>query len=327
MNHKGQGSILIMSLWILSIVTLLASGIAFMASQRLRIITSYSATVQDRYIQWAAFTWSTKVLLENNTEVYQSLNQGWSENKAYLDAPIEKDLYDIIYEEVDIDGHILKKTGVTDEERKININFATKIILMNLPDATEEVVDAIVDWRDEDHRRERYGAEDDDYQNADPPYEAKDSFLESLEELFLIKGFSEDLYKKWRPFITEYGDGRVNINTASREVMLILGLDENLADKIIEFRIGEDRLEGSADDGVFKDEGAIARTLFESEPLNSNEVSQLINLVSKGLLGVKSTHFSIETELSQSRSGQRKIVNAIVEQIEKDIKLKSWSEE
>ena len=60
------------------------------------------------------------------------------------------------------------------------------------------------------------------------------------------------LYDKIKEFITIYSSGSVNINTASNEVLISLGIDERVVEKIVEFRVG--------DDGVGRGENPITLT-------------------------------------------------------------------
>jgi type II secretory pathway component PulK len=83
------------------------------------------------------------------------------------------------------------------------------------------------------------------------PYRAKNSNFDVLEELLLIKGVNNNIFEKLKDYITIYGDGRVNINTASKPVLLALGLKDSTVDKILAFRSGEDEVEATCDDNVF----------------------------------------------------------------------------
>ncbi len=72
---------------------------------------------------------------------------------------------------------------------------------------------------------------------------SKNAYMESVDELLLIKGIDEKTYEKLSPFVTVYGLGRtdsnlVNINTAP--IPVIMSLDERitgeLAERIIDYR-------------------------------------------------------------------------------------------
>ena len=57
--------------------------------------------------------------------------------------------------------------------------------------------------------------------------------MKPLDEILLVKGMNKEIYDKLINFVTIYGDGAVNINTASKEVLEALGLADSLVDKIL----------------------------------------------------------------------------------------------
>lgn len=90
----------------------------------------------------------------------------------------------------------------------------------------EALVDAIIDWVDEDDEIDANGAETEFYQAAETPYSCKNGPMDSIDELLLIKGMSPALFFGSRDvdppqlpvteFLTVHGDwiGRINPNTA-----------------------------------------------------------------------------------------------------------------
>ncbi|MBN2372217.1 general secretion pathway protein GspK, partial [bacterium] len=66
-------------------------------------------------------------------------------------------------------------------------------MLLKLPNMTSELAAAIIDWRDSDSDLTQGGAEDEYYLLLDEPYYCKNSNLESVEEVLLIKGASKEL--------------------------------------------------------------------------------------------------------------------------------------
>jgi hypothetical protein len=92
--------------------------------------------------------------------------------------------------------------GVLDENGKINPNTLMKVdpsgtllynVLMLLPNMTDDVANAIVDWLDPDDNPRPNGAESDYYGSLQPPYQAKNGPLDSLEELLLVRGVTPQL--------------------------------------------------------------------------------------------------------------------------------------
>lgn len=93
--------------------------------------------------------------------------------------------------------------GVSDEAGKINVNALLdydqgkgevgKKILLALPNMTEDVANAILDWIDTDETPRTGGAENETYSASNPPYRCKNGPLDSLEELLLVRGMTPQL--------------------------------------------------------------------------------------------------------------------------------------
>ncbi|MFM1922001.1 MAG: hypothetical protein RLZZ303_3635 [Candidatus Hydrogenedentota bacterium] len=95
------------------------------------------------------------------------------------------------------------------------------------------LVDPIIDWLDynDDDEEEPEGAENSYYEGLETPYRCKNGPMDSIEELFLIKGMTPELY--WgdstldppqlplSEYLTVHGapNGAVNINSAQLDVL------------------------------------------------------------------------------------------------------------
>jgi general secretion pathway protein K len=143
---------------------------------------------------------------------------------------------------------------IIDENGKMNINTTTRQQLKNIIrdsgiDITEvdTIVDSIIDWRDTNDLHLLNGAEEDYYQSLDIPYSSKDGPFDIIEELLLIKGVTpeifygstdeegEEEYTGIAQYFSPWGSRKVNINTASREVLdAVLGTTK--ADQIMKQR-------------------------------------------------------------------------------------------
>jgi general secretion pathway protein K len=98
-------------------------------------------------------------------------------------------------------------------------------------------VDRILDWIDSDDESRPNGAESDFYQQMDVPYGCKNGPMDSIEELLMIPGITPDVY--WGDpqqdqlplpeLLTVHGHrrGKINVNTAEREVLHALGEGNN----------------------------------------------------------------------------------------------------
>ena len=94
--------------------------------------------------------------------------------------------------------------GLIDESSKINLSIlpyadvlvgegAARGFLLNLPEMTDDIADAIIDWVDKDDEAREYGAESSYYEGLNPPYQCKNAPMDSLEELLLVRGVTPEL--------------------------------------------------------------------------------------------------------------------------------------
>jgi len=166
--------------------------------------------------------------------------------------------------------------GVSDESAKLNINALILLDptgevlskgLLLLPNMTEEIADAIVDWVDTDDTQRPTGAESGVYQGLQQPYLCKNGPLNSVEELLLVRGVTPqllfgtdrnrngvldpsedseaDFSRGWSEYLTCYGRElnidsgglpRINLNmadlaTLSNELTPLIG--QELSDYIV----------------------------------------------------------------------------------------------
>lgn len=82
---------------------------------------------------------------------------------------------------------------VIDEASKLNVSVATKEHLLGLPDMTEEIADAIIDWRDNNDDTSGIGAEGGYYETLTYGYKIRNGPFRTIRELLLVKGVTEDL--------------------------------------------------------------------------------------------------------------------------------------
>jgi hypothetical protein len=271
----------------------------------------------------------------DDTPESDSLNDYWA-NSSYLFGPtvLDDGVYTFRYEYTDnVSGETKICYGAVDEERKININHAQKDVLENLlthianidNEQASVISDAIIDWRDEDDvlsSEEKHLTEDAAYAKQGLSHRPSNSDFLTLEELLFVYGMDIGIFSKLKDYITVYGSGRVNINTAPIEVLICLGLDEELADYIISYRSGLDMEEGTSDDNVFDTTNNIIEGLEERYELSDKQELEMANLLSKGFFDTRSTTFLAEciSRLTGTRSENR-----ILCVFDKDGSIQYWS--
>ena len=95
---------------------------------------------------------------------------------------------------------------VEEESAKLNLNSLLDLdssgdtlrqvlekVQSTIPEMTDDVIAAIIDWMDEDDDLEEQGAETEYYMALDPPYRAKNAPVDSIEELLLVRGVTPAL--------------------------------------------------------------------------------------------------------------------------------------
>ncbi len=83
--------------------------------------------------------------------------------------------------------------GITDEASKLNLNSAPASMLALLPNMTDELAASIVDWRSSGDTPSPGGAKSEYYMLLPDPYMCKESHMETVEEMMLIKDMTPDV--------------------------------------------------------------------------------------------------------------------------------------
>jgi len=93
----------------------------------------------------------------------------------------------------DLNDDRLYACGLVDEAAKLNLNTAGAGMMTRLLPTTSEMAVSVVDWRDADDTVTPGGGESEYYLLLSDPYRCKNSPLETVEELLLVKGFTRDI--------------------------------------------------------------------------------------------------------------------------------------
>jgi general secretion pathway protein K len=231
---------------------------------------------------------------------------------------------------------------IMDMERKFNINRAAERSMGRYPlEQTFEMmgvdvslipylVDAIIDWRDQDSAVGVNGAESEYYEPLG--YLAKNGPIDDLRELLLIKDITPEMY--WGnatnslvagtvpTAVEEEGEslnynyalvdlftplslGYININTAPAEVLQLVPLPGNpavTAEEIVRVRAGLDGVEGTYDD----------------DPYDTVSQLQLVPGFTRDAVSNASRFFSVrsstfEVKVTASVRGQERILVAVLQ--------------
>lgn len=215
MNRRAQA--LFFVFWILAALAVLAVGIGHSVAVALKASLYQGQRLRAAYAARAGLQRAIVEIMLDETPLYDCWQDSWAENEAVFREVTPAGTRD--WAEVGYDASARSSGrrvfGVLDEERKININLAPKELLITLLGAcnikeAEALAEYICAWRGDS------GATVPDYGSYG--YRNKQAYFTRPQELVLVFGFDAQAYKDVRDFITVYGNGRVNINTASLDV-------------------------------------------------------------------------------------------------------------
>ena len=142
-------------------------------------------------------------------------------------------------------GETELSVSLHDEGGKVDINVASEDLMRGLGQALDidtnewdKVVDAILDWRDDDDLKRLNGAESNSYEQEGLPYGAKNGFFQSIDEVQQVLGVDHVKYRKLQHAVTIYsGRDAVSPANAPRAVLLALpGVAEQEVDALLATR-------------------------------------------------------------------------------------------
>jgi DNA uptake protein ComE-like DNA-binding protein len=300
-----RASILIIALWSLFILASFAVVLGVQVRQKMVLVKRLESRNKLTAIAEAAIPLGIAEVKKFAQAEYFSLRDSWSSNPSFKDIPVADGTCTFIrpaFETSAPDQAVAY--GMADEESKININKADINILASLMraalgvDATEAQAlgASLIDWRDPDSELSipMGSAEDSYYRNERYPYEAKDAPFEVLDELRLVKGFNANVFEKLKNYITIYGSGKVNINTAGRNVLYAIGLSPAAVDKILAVRAGKDGTAGTSDDEVFASIADVVPAVTKNGGFTPTELADMSNSINANT-AVVSTAFNINS--------------------------------
>jgi type II secretory pathway component PulK len=320
---ETRGTVLILALWALGLLTVFAVNLHYMVRQKITLLARLEQRAQLGYMAAIGVRQAIGVLktIQRNDGdrpmVHQKILR-FLYREQFRDVKIEQGSYDVSYVDYNYGiGLPLPIPGFTDEESRLNINRADRDMIQRLiqsvtgmePEQAKGLAGAIVDWREKDEGQVEGFYGDAYYSNLQDSYSRKKAAFERLDELRLIDGMNLLLYERLVPFITVYGTGLVNVNTAPRPVLEATGLAENVINAFLATRSGPDGQEMTPDDFIFEqvsDPAAYASVLhLEREDLD--QVAVLAGVI----LGTDSTHFRIISRGRLNIKNQGRVITCI----------------
>jgi general secretion pathway protein K len=291
--RKNGGFALILTILMISLMVTLTLQFSGTMRTDLYAAANLKDGIRLLYIAKSGFNFACAVLLEDASETdFDSLNEPWADSGNLSSR--SKALFDEGRFEVKVRDHsgricinrLVDESGNWDPVQKEILGRFLGLEEFGLdPEEAENLMEAIKDYMDADDEPTGFGgAESADYQAMGSPSPCKNGPLEFLEELLRVKGMTRELYDGTgeKPgiskYLTVYGDGKININTADPLVLRALSsnMDRKMAEDMKKYR--EDEEHDLSNTGWYKNVSGM----------------EAINL--PGVITVSSAYFEIESE-------------------------------
>jgi len=292
-----RGAALVVVMWVLIIVSLIVSSFAFEMQLEARLISAQRKRFKADQLALAGVELAKAMLafeedpLEGDDIVY--------DDPFLSEASKIADGVPVLFVEEFGDGTITLRIDY--EKGRQNIHKMSIEEWHELFDQAgvpnvdwDSLLGCLTDWEDENDTHQLNGAEKDDPFYRERGYEPKNAPVDTVDELLLIKGWTQEiLYGNLddedaeTPMsgiagqLTTWGDGKINPNSASREVLNSLNISEEMVDSILDARLGLDGEEGTEDDGITQEDFAtlgLSGDVFTLKP-------EYVTVISKGSVG------------------------------------------
>jgi general secretion pathway protein K len=208
-RQQHQGFALILVLWVIALMTIMAASFAQNMRRETLLISNIRDNAQAQAYAEAGLAYTQLMLISGDEELRWRGDGG---------------LYQLNYNDIQIRVKIFEESG------KIDINQAEESTLNAVFEGVTDdelqvgsLVNALLDWRDNDDEVRAQGAEKDQYLHQGLNYQPRNKPFQTLEELQLVLGFNAQIYNAVEPLLTVYsGQKTINPSKASREVLLTL---------------------------------------------------------------------------------------------------------
>lgn len=265
---RRRGAALLLTMWVLLILGLMVASFSFDMRVEAQVTSHYRKRTRAMYLARAGVVWAQRAI-ELRNEADPEAPEEYDTDPLYMGALLLQRGASVRQSEVSLGEGVFRVDIVPEDERR-NVNRLTEeewerlLELAQVPeDLWDELIDAFLDYTDDNDLVRANGAEKDDRFYVEAGYEPKNGLLDSVDELLMIKGFDERIvfggpspeeddlpYLGIARWLTTWGDGKINANVASRDVLLTLPeLTEWEAEDILEKRLGLDETAGTRDDG------------------------------------------------------------------------------
>ncbi len=328
----SKGVVLVLVLSIVALFTVMVLEFSSDQVTDIEMAYNFRDTTQAYYLTKAGLE-AAKVLLKEDDPTYDAEDEDWANFSEYamfaatfLGGPGFTGTLTDECSKIDFNS-LVTKDGQRDEFRIAQLKRLFAILEIDIgEDELSDLIDAMVDWIDTNDIPTGFGgAEDDYYQRQDPPYECKDGPMDTPEECLLVRGMEQEYfygtedYTGIKDYVTVGTEGKININTASRDVLLSLSefINEDVVDSTMNYRpITPENI------NVFLQEIGFAASTMSFSP-DSPEAKEL-GYIKDNIITINSTRFLVDVKGTMPSGAELNLKAVLERKIEsKEIKVQT----
>jgi len=238
-RRSKKGAALLVALWILIILSLIVGSFAFEVQLEAMLVSHKRKRFRAEMMALSGIEYARAILdRQAEAEELEIEDVGMEDEDGFMQAALYIKRGLPTTSEIELGDGSFSVTLESAEAGR-NINLLTRdewidiLEMANMPSTEwDAMIDCLEDWIDEGDLHQLNGAESDDPFYEERGYPVKNGPLDSIEELLLIKNWGEDILYGTdaseegdaifgiADLLTVWGDGKVNLNTASEDILL-----------------------------------------------------------------------------------------------------------
>ena len=269
-SSKKQGAALLVSLWALIILALIVGSFSFQVALEGMLISRKKKQFKAEMLARSGVDYARAIIEQNQRARELEIEALEEDPDQFMQSALYVQRGLSTTSNITITNMGTFSVTIESAENGRNVNTLNReqwieiFEMANVPSTEwDSLIDCLEDWIDEGDLHGLNGAESDDPYYEEQGYPVKNGPLDSVEELLLIKNWNESiLYGKpaddegdtiygIADLLTVWGDGKVNLNSATTNVLLSYAEYEDWElEGVLESRKGLDGVEGTLDDGI-----------------------------------------------------------------------------
>ncbi|HKJ04101.1 MAG TPA: type II secretion system minor pseudopilin GspK [Geopsychrobacteraceae bacterium] len=214
--QQEKGMALLLVLGVIALLTSLLSEFAFSTLVDLRLTETFRDRTGAYYLARGGIE-AGRIILQVDTNGYDHPDELWGQGVP--NYPAGEGTVSIEIE--DLSGRFNLNSVADNRGNPLPgyhrfVALCEEVLALSASEA-DSLAAALRDWKNADSQF--VSTDESYYLQQQPPYSRKAGALDAVEELNLIKGFDAEMVEKLTPFVRVFGDNKLNINTASAELL------------------------------------------------------------------------------------------------------------